>query len=281
MIEYKELTTFNEFRECVSLQKEILGVSDLDAFSPLTLTVFAKREPPIGIIVGAFDKKFEIKKMIGFFFGTAVLHEKAIYGIAIGVLPEYQGKNIGIGIFLKFRDLVLERNVKYMYGLFDPLEGNLGHSYLNKLGFWGIRYKESPYELTNIDPSTSSIPIEKIAVKWELQSQRTSEKLGGTYQKEEFEKVKAKCPIVNEDNFLESKAVLVEIPEDFSVLKKIDFQGALNWRLKTRNIFNEYINNRGYWITEFYSHKENGKRRNFYLLQEKKHFENQCNDYGK
>jgi len=268
-IEYRELTKFNEFRECVSLQKEIFGVSDIDAFSPLTLTVFAKKNPPIGIVIGAVDKNKRKNKLIGFFFGTATLQENAIYGIAIGLLPEYQGQNIGPGIFLKFRELALARNIKYMYGNYDTLEGNLGHSYIDKLGFWGIRYQESPYELTSDDHHQNDIPIENVVVKWELDSIRTSKKLERTYLKKKLEQAVLEYPIVSINNFEENKAVLVEIPDDFIALKKNNFDEALNWRLNTRKIFNEYINKRGYWITEFYSQKKDGKRENYYLLEKK------------
>lgn len=266
-IEYRELTNFDEFRECVSLQKEILGVSDVDVIPPPILNMFARKSPPIGIVVGAVDKSQEKEKLVGFFFGTAVLQENAIYGIAIGVLPEYLGKNIGLGIFCKFREFALTREIKYMYGNYDPLEGNLGHNYFNKLGFWGIKYHESLYELAPAINAITDFPIDKIAVKWDLGSKRTSEKLEGIYQKKKIEEIMAVYPIVNENKFEESEAVLMIIPEDFMALKKRDFKEALKWRLSTRKILNEYINNRGYWITEFYSQKEDGKRHNYYLLE--------------
>lgn len=266
-IEYRELRNFDEFRECVSLQKKIFGVSDIDAISPLAITVYAKTFPPIGVVIGAVDINLGKEKLIGFLFGTAVLQENALYGVAVGILPEYRDRNIGTGLIRTFRESALSRKVKYIYGNYDPLEGNLGRTYFNKLGFWGVKYQESPYELTDNGHSDIEIPIDKVVFKWELESQRTNERLDGHYRGNKIEEVLSKFPLINENNFEDSEAVLVDIPEDFIALKKTNFKEALKWRLGTRKIFNEYINRRGYWLTEFYSQKEDGKRRNLYLLE--------------
>jgi len=103
-IEYRELTNFDEFRECVFLQKRIFGVSDIDTLSPLAITVYAKQFPPIGVVVGAIAKNQVEEILVGFLFGTAVLQENALYGVAVGILQEYRDKNIGTGLIRKFRE---------------------------------------------------------------------------------------------------------------------------------------------------------------------------------
>lgn len=267
-IEYRELKSFTEFRECISLQKKIFGVSEIDTFPPLILYVFARESPPVGIVIGAFDKSPREEKLVGVFFGTAMLRENAYYGLVGGVLPEYQGQNIGTELFRKLREIALSRNVQYFYWSYEPLEGNLAHTNYNKLGHLGIKYDESAYELTDDAPPDKNIPIDKILIKWELDSQRVREKKAGTYRgKIEIEKALSKYPVIDENNFTDSNMVLVEIPENFIALKKTSFEKALYWRLSTRKIFNEYINKRGYWITEFYSQKKEGERHNYYLLE--------------
>ena len=269
MIECKELTRFDEFRECAKIQKDIFGVSDIDAISPLTLTVFAKKFPQIGIVIGAIDKNEENEKLVGFAFYTAVLQENAYYGVASGLLPGYRDKNIGTNLNKKIRELAIARKVQYLFGSFDPLEGNLGHTYFNKLGFWGVKYQETPYKLSNEVKSINAIPIDKVIFKWEFESQRVNKRIAGAFSPQKFEDVLSKYPIINETHFIDSKSVLVEVPGDFISLKKSHFDVALKWRLNTRKVFNEYINKRGYWITEFYSQIENTTRRNFYLLEKK------------
>lgn len=268
--EYRELKTFDEFRECVTLQKEIFNLSDIDTFSPLILTVLARDFPPVGIVIGTFDKSLDKEALIGFFFGAAILRENAYWGILGGVHPKYQGLNIGTTLFKKLREFSLSRGVRFFYWTHDPLEGNLGHTNYNKLGHLGIKYKESAYEYTDEIQSYKTIPIDNVVIKWKLDSRRVHEKIEGTYKRKKIEEVLTKYPIVNENNFIDSRIVLVEIPDDYIALKKTDFEEALKWRLNTRKIFKEYINNRGYWITEFYSQKKDGKRRNYYLLEKKR-----------
>jgi predicted GNAT superfamily acetyltransferase len=266
-IEYRELKSFDEFRECVSLQKEIFGVSDIDAFSPLILYIFSRESPSVGILIGAFDNRSGKQKQIGFFLGSAILRENAYWGILGGILPEYNGKSIGTELFRKLRELSLSRKVQNFYWTYDPLEGNLGHTNFNKLGHLGIEYRLSPFEYTRDEPVKNDIPIDNVVIKWELDSRRTCEKIGGTYCKEKIEDVLAKYPLVNEGNLKNDEIVLVEIPDDYAALKSTNFEEAMKWRFNTREIFSEYINNRGYWITEFYTQRENGKRRNFYQLE--------------
>jgi len=102
-----------------------------------------------------------------------------------------------------------------------------------------------------------------------LESPRTHKKLKGTFPRQKLEDVLSKYPIVGENNLENSEIILLKIPENFIALKKTNFEEALNWRLKTRKIFDEYINKKGYWITEFYSQKKDGKRQNYYLLEER------------
>lgn len=61
--------------------------------------------------------------------------------------------------------------------------------------------------------------------------------------------------------------VLVEIPENFVQLKSTDVKNALKWRITTRNIFIEYLNNRNYIISDCYSIKVDNKHKTYYLLE--------------
>ncbi len=269
-IEYRELKSFDEFRECVTLQKEIFGLSDIDAISPLIISMFAKEMPPIGFVIGAVDNSQWKEKLVGFVFSTAVLCEDALYFLLVGVHPEYQNENIGFGLLKKLREISLPKGIKYFYCIFDPLEGNLGNYYFSKLGLWGIKYEESPYELTLDNHPNNIIPTDKIVTKWDIDNPRTYEKMEGTYQgKIKIEEILSKYPVINENKFDDNDTILVRIPENFIALKKKNIKEALNWRFSTRKIFDEYINNRGYLLTEFYSQKKEGKRDNYYLLEKK------------
>jgi predicted GNAT superfamily acetyltransferase len=77
-------------------------------------------------------------------------------------------------------------------------------------------------------------------------------------------------PVATADNFPEADAVLVQIPSDLQKLKKTNLDKALEFRMNTRKIFDEYINNRGFAATELFSERIDGERMNYYLLEKMK-----------
>lgn len=266
-IEYRELTCPDEFRVCVSLQREIFKLVDIDVIPVAIMSLFAKKVPPIGIVIGAVDKSNEKDKIVGFLFNTAALQNNTICSLLGGVLPEYQKKGIIQGMFYKLQEWAQARDIKYMYGVFDPLKGVIGNAYIRKLGFWGVRYQAEVPDLTFENPSEKGFPQDNVVVKWDFNSDRPRQRI--KVEKKDIETILSEYPIVNDKKFEAegSKVVLVEIPGNIDALIKTNFEEALNWRLKTRTIFEEYINKRKYWITEFFSHQKDEKRHNYYLLQ--------------
>jgi len=65
----------------------------------------------------------------------------------------------------------------------------------------------------------------------------------------------------------EADAVLVEIPSDVHRLLDEDPAAALAWRMNSRAIFEEYLDNRRMVVEEFLSDISDGKRRSFYMLR--------------
>ncbi len=269
-IEIKELTEFSQFNECLLLQEKIFGLSDRDKIPSPYIGMLARKRLPIGIALGAFEKKEDSsEQIIGFSFSTATFVENSIYSILMGVLPEYQNRNVGLALFNKLRELALARKLNHFYCIFDVLGANLGKFYFNKIGLLGVKYEITPFEFAghkNGEPR-SEVPEDIIYAHGELNSIRICEKLVGSYRKRTFAEVLSKYPIVTENDYKESEVVLVEIPEDFLVLRRKNIEEALKWRLSTRKIFDEYINKRGFCVTELYSEKINNRRNNYYLLE--------------
>jgi len=59
--------------------------------------------------------------------------------------------------------------------------------------------------------------------------------------------------------------VLIEIPEDLNKLRAYS-ELLSRWRLGLREVFNRYINELNYIVTEFISERIGGVRRNYYVL---------------
>jgi predicted GNAT superfamily acetyltransferase len=266
-VEYKELTEKEHFRQCADLQKRIFGVNEVDILAPHVVNMLVNKKLSLGVGFGAFEKVNGKDNLIGFIINCATFSDHSFYGIMVGISPEYRSQNIGFGLINKIREVGLERKIFWLYGIFDPLEGNLGNLYFNKFGFLGVKYEKSAYELNEDYHSAEKVPVDKVLFRWDMYSSRANEKLAGTYQKKTLPEVLKQYPLIQEDRFVDSDGVLVEIPEDFLALKGKNRQEALRWRLRTGKIFDEYVNNRGFHITEFYSERTNGKRKNYYLLE--------------
>jgi predicted GNAT superfamily acetyltransferase len=75
-------------------------------------------------------------------------------------------------------------------------------------------------------------------------------------------------PIATPENMPEAQAVLVEIPPDLRRLQAEDPASALDYRMRTRTVFEEYLDRRDMTAEAFFSEVLNEKRRSFYLLCE-------------
>ncbi len=261
-IEYRELSGFKEFEECYELQKKVLGVADKDVLPPVFLNLLTRKFPRTGFALGAFTNENNKNVLIGFFLNIAGVEEKNIYGVILGNKPEYRKKDVGYKLLMNLRENALMHKIKKWYGIYESLEGNLGNLYINKFGMKGIKYEPEAYELPGIN-----IPIDKVLIRWDLDSERVHQKIKGIYKKKNLEELLKEYPVATTKKIESSNKLLIQIPDDFLKLKQMDEQKALEWRMETRMLFTEYINKKNYTITEFYTRIINNKRENYYLLE--------------
>lgn len=258
-IEYRELETEDDFDQCINLQKGIFNFSDVDVVSQLVLRLIARDNPPMGISLGVFKNVNSKSELIGFVLAFATFNEKSVYIVLMGIKPEYQNGVYGYKLLLKFREVAITKCLHTMHCVFEPLESNLARLYCESLGFQGIKY--------NLDSGEHQIPSDKMFVKWEFTSKKVSDKI------ERSREVKREdidlSILANEKYFPETNKVLIEIPNNFIQLKEINLSIALHWRLSTRKLFNEYINNRGYIVSDCISKKTENGRKTYYMLEKR------------
>ncbi|MBN1182701.1 MAG: hypothetical protein JXB49_10465 [Bacteroidales bacterium] len=267
-IEYRELSSFKEFRECAKLQEKIFGLSDLDKISPLILNKYSKDFPPMGIAIGAFLENFDQTKMIGFLIIHATFIERSAYGMAIGILPEYQNGIYGNGLMRELYASLVRHNIDYLYGIYDPLEGNLGKFYHNLFGFYGIGFEQDCYEYSDEkEILKQAIPNDKIVFRWDIKSSRVIDRLNNKYEKVRLQDILDEYPIIDHDNFEDFDKVLVEIPYGCNRIEQSMDENILYWKMKLRHRLSTYLNERKYVITECLSGKLDGNKRLFYLLE--------------
>ena len=277
-ISIRALRDVAQFHQCEELQRRVWGMEDLSVV-PLHLLLTAQKNG--GLVLGAFDKQ---GTMVGFIFGLLGMTDQGQVkhcSHMAGVLPEYQGQQIGYRLKLAQREHVLAQGLDLATWTYDPLEGSNASLNIGKLGVICRTYLPDVYGDTGIQLHLG-LPTDRFDVEWWVRSQRVEERLGSGPQKLTLEEAldmgarranrtefdgRGLLQSEMDDRALGGEAVLIEIPADFQAIKSADMGLAREWRLQTREFFLECFG-AGYVATEFISEVQGKQRHNFYLLQQ-------------
>lgn len=276
-ISIRALKEAAEFHQCEELQHQVWGMEDLSVV-PLHLLLTAQKNG--GLVLGAFDEQ---GTMVGFVFGFLGMTDQGQVkhcSHMAGVLPEYQGQQIGYRLKLAQREHVLAQGLDLATWTYDPLEGSNASLNIGKLGVICRTYLRDMYGDTGIQLHLS-LPTDRFEIEWWVRSRRVEERLESRHNKLTLAKaLDMGAERVNrtefdgrgllrsemDDRAPRAEAVLIEIPADFQALKSADMSLAREWRMRTREIFENCFGS-GYVATEFISEVQVKQRRNFYFLQ--------------
>ncbi|MCK5682309.1 hypothetical protein KAI46_16030 [bacterium] len=254
--EIRELSQPDELKDVIRLQAIVGGLPPEDTMSPITLTALSMDRPRVGWLLGAYHKQ----QMISFVISLATAEPDAAYGHMLGVLPEYRDSSIGLHMLQRNYELFRRDGISRCYTTYEPLESRNAYIYLNRLGGCGIAYKKAHYYIDS--GLHQGMPQDRFLVEmdveYDLNQARESISLAEALES---------YPIATSENMPDAKKVLVEIPATIHPLQDQDPDLALVWRMNTRAVFEEYIDNRGLVADEFLSELVDGKRRSFYLLR--------------
>ena len=165
-IELRRCHGIEEFRACVTLQKEVWNFTDAELV-PLRMFVVADKVG--GQVMGAFDGNI----MVGFALsvpgtrsGHAYLHSHML-----AVRKDHRNSGLGRRLKLMQRDEALARGIELIEWTFDPLE--IKNAYLNveKLGAISRRYNINQYGITS-SPLQGGLPSDRLIAEWWLKSRR-------------------------------------------------------------------------------------------------------------
>jgi predicted GNAT superfamily acetyltransferase len=270
-IKIRDLTTIDEFRQVVELEKEIWGYTDASDMVGIPVFIFTVHRG--AVLVGAREPG---GRMVGFAY--AVVGNKAgkpmMWSHMAGVLPEYRG---GLGYRLKLaqRDRALAQGYDLIEWTFDPMQAMNAHFNFAKLG--GV---VTEYAVNFYGESTSALhrgtPTDRIVLSWNLNSPHVVRRLETpTALRARAEEVND-APIVNattmEGEWRKTKAIdltrserriWIEIPTGFTQMQQQAPDRALAWRMDVRQMFQEYLA-KGYRAVDFVLQREAGFGR--YLL---------------
>ena len=228
----RDLSTDEDYHACVVLQKETWGENFSEIVPPAILQVVQKVG---GIAAGAFD---EHERLIGFVFGiTGIEHT------AKGVTPVHWSdmlavrkelRNRGVGERLKRyqRDALLQRGVNRVYWTFDPLDAKNAYVNFVRLGIIAREYRVDMYGQTD-SPLHKGIGTDRLIALWPIAADRVTQRLAGI-----------------RDTVKGDRLVRIDVPLDIHDINARQPAVARDWRNKTRNAFQTYLE-RGYIVVDF------------------------------
>lgn len=277
VIEVRRLKDPEEYRMVTEAEVGVWGVMDYTSVVAHHVLIAADRRG--GLVLGAFEK--DTGRMVGFVFGfPAISPDGKLYHYShmTGVVPEYRYKGLGYILKLMQREYVLKQGLDLIAWTYDPLQSPNARFNIGKLGVVVRKFYINYYgELR--DSINIGMPTDRFEAEWWIKSKLVEDKLKGLLKPPTLDTLiklggevvtnvefSNNLPVLTNYNLdINSKLVLIEIPEDLSKLRS-DNNLLLKWRLGLREVFNRYLNELNYVVVEFVSEFVGGFRRNYYIL---------------
>ena len=271
MIEIRELTAIDEFRQVVELEKAIWGYTDHADMVGIPVFIFTVHRG--AMLLGAIEPS---GRMLGFAYAVVGTKQgkTMLWSHMTGVLPEHRG---GLGLRLKLaqRERALAQGYDLIEWTFDPMQAMNAHFNLAKLG--GI---SDEYAVNFYGESTSALhrgtPTDRLVVSWRIDEPHVVRRIDQPSVLRARSHEVADTPVANPTVLdgrwrrsdalnpnLDDRRLWIEIPTGFTEMQQHAPERALEWRLVLRQLFERYFS-RGYRAVDFVLQREHGFGR--YLL---------------
>lgn len=257
---YQEITDELFVPDCVAIQYDIFGLSEKDAFPAAFFSLLIRKEHPLGMLVGCFKQDNGINKLIGLAAFMTDSKPNTLYCLFMGVDKAHRDSIYGFRLSCKVKEIAQKKGIKTIYGIYDPLEANLGRLYAH-LGVVAVKYLQKPYKLY----TANVIQVDKVLFEWEM-SDKKSCNVPSDYKEMTLHEIVNELGVV-EHTKSTKESFLVEIPSNYLQLTNRNRELAANWRHQTQKLFSYYLNEKNYHITNCFSGKIDSNQKTFYLLQ--------------
>ncbi|MCP4724234.1 MAG: GNAT family N-acetyltransferase [bacterium] len=269
----KKLNILPEFAQLMELQKNIWILNDYGDCLPEHVMIALIDIG--GLTLGAFSGD----KIIGFTIAIpGFSREHGFYHRShiLGIEEEYRSQNIAFMLKREHYKYAKELGVSKIDWTYDPLLGPNANLNISKLGGIVRTYKVNEYgENMGGSGLVSGVPSDRFLCEWFINTERVENRIEGNSGAPEIDLDAKGLETVNivssEDesktiesirDFPDSEQVIVEIPGNYQEIFDNNIENAIDWRMKTRDLFTKCFAG-GYTVVEFY--RKDG--RNFYLLQ--------------
>ena len=276
------LRTSEEMKQVEELQQLIWPDTKIDII-PIHLLMAVSHNG--GSILGAMKGQ----KVVGFLFsflGTGIGRkgQVAIENLKhcshqMVVHPMYHNQGLEYRLRLAQRLVVMEQGLSLANWKYDPLLCLDAHLNIRQLGAICSQYIRDEHDSMEDDLNVD-LPSDRFKAGWWVTTDRVTSRLEGTHRLLDLADyldagTQVLNPAVIGDRDLlhpaekwvapEGDLALVEIPDDYQLMKKIDIGLAITWRLQTREIF-EGAFNAGYVVTDFVSMQDERSPHSYYVL---------------
>jgi predicted GNAT superfamily acetyltransferase len=287
------LDTIDELHRVEELQRLVWPGSDTDVV-PAHLLITAVHNG--GFVLGAFppsDRHGELNKMAGFVFGFPGLYSTPDgprpkhCSHMLAVHPDYRGQRLGFSLKRAQWQMVRHQGIDRITWTYDPLLSRNAHLNIGLLGAVSNTYLRELYGEMR-DGLNIGLPSDRFEVDWWVNTQRVQRRLSKKARRSldlahffaagaevinpaelgnrgwpipvEPVRFSAKKSIGDQESII----VLVEIPADFLALKEANIELAREWRLSSREIFENLFED-GYLVTDFV-HLPGENPRSYYVF---------------
>ena len=284
-IEIRPVKSIDNIKQIEDIQRATWGMEDLDV---IPARMFHAMRANGACLLGAFDGE----KMVGFVFGLLGMMEGLderidqvaaarllMYSVTMGILPEYQREGIGYRLKIAQREFALRIGVRLITWTYDPLESLNGYLNFRKLGVVCHSYLQNYYgQMSGINVG---LPSDRFYVEWWVTSNRVMSRvsrsrgplnlgqyLGGNAKIiNECDRDARMLPVPPKSYLqLDGSLLLVQIPEDFQLVKSVNQPLALEWRQHIRSVFGHYFDH-DYLVTDFVREQDDdGVSHSYYVL---------------
>lgn len=205
-----------------------------------------------GMVIGAFQGD----RLVGFLYSFPGFDGKNAYlcSHSMGIHPDF--RKVGIGEMLKLKQRVeaLQMGYRLITWTYDPLETVNGYLNLTKLRAFCRTYVENCYgDMT--DAFNAGLPSDRFLVEWDTTSDISWELLNRNSEDSVAIEVDAESgpyPLPVKTNLHisdQDKVIWVPVPSEFQQIKAVDMKTAIEWRMKTREVFSYYFS-QGWTVTQ-------------------------------
>jgi predicted GNAT superfamily acetyltransferase len=211
-----------------------------------------------GLVLGAYYKD----QLVGFQYSFPGYNGTKIYlcSHVLGTDPQF--RNLGIGEKLKLAQAVEARKLGYslITWTYDPLESVNGYLNIGKLGGICSTYIPNCYGEME-DLLNSGIPSDRFLVDWYIGHNNIRETKGENVTVDQAEHDSLIHIDLYKDGYPIPKSVLplslqetdtlyIPIPKNFRYIREVNTEAAMEWRLKTREVFTKVFE-QGWQVTGF------------------------------